>query len=82
MKERNIGLLSTLACYILWGLLPLYWHILEDLDSIFILCNRIIWSAVCVVGILAARRALTELWATLKSWRLVRPLMVTVSPAL
>ena len=60
MKERNIGLLSTLACYILWGLLPLYWHILEDLDSIFILCNRIIWSAVFTIAILLITKKFGE----------------------
>ena len=63
MKERNIGLLSTLACYILWGLLPLYWHVLEDLDSIFILCNRIIWSAVFTIVILLITKKFSEVKA-------------------
>jgi chloramphenicol-sensitive protein RarD len=66
MKDRNIGLLSTLACYILWGLLPLYWHALEHLNPVFILANRIIWSAVFTVGILLASRKFSEVKAVFR----------------
>ncbi|MEA4915658.1 MAG: EamA family transporter RarD [Christensenella sp.] len=66
MKERNIGLLSTLACYILWGLLPLYWHILEDLNAIFILCNRVIWSAVFTIAILLITKKFGEVKAVFR----------------
>ena len=82
MKERNIGLLSTLACYILWGLLPLYWHVLEDLDSIFILCNRIIWSAVFTVGILLVSKRFSEVKAVLrdkKKMRFMIPAAITIT---
>lgn len=60
MKDRNIGLISTLTCYILWGLLPLYWHALEALNPVFILCNRIIWSAVFTVAILLVKGKFSE----------------------
>lgn len=72
MKERNIGLLSTLACYILWGLLPLYWHILEDLDSIFILCNRIVWSAVFTIAILLITKKFSEVKAVFRDKKKMR----------
>ena len=72
MKERNIGLLSTLACYILWGLLPLYWHILEDLDSIFILCNRIVWSAVFTIAILLITKKFGEVKAVFRDKKKMR----------
>ena len=29
MTEYKKGLLAALACYILWGVLPLYWKLLE-----------------------------------------------------
>ena len=66
MKNRNIGLWSTLACYILWGLLPLYWHVLEHLNPVFILCNRIIWSAVFTVGILLVTKKFGDVKAVLR----------------
>ena len=82
MKERNIGLLSTLACYILWGLLPLYWHILEDLDSIFILCNRIVWSAVFTIAILLITKKFSEVKAVFrdkKKMRYMIPAAITIT---
>lgn len=72
MKDRNIGLLSTLACYILWGLLPLYWHALEQLNSVFILCNRIVWSAVFTVSLLLITKKFDEVKAVLKDKKKMR----------
>ncbi len=72
MKDRNIGLLSTLTCYILWGLLPLYWHALEHLNSVFILANRIIWSAVFTVGILLVSKRFSEVKAVLRDKKKMR----------
>lgn len=82
MKERNVGLLSTLACYILWGLLPLYWHILEDLDSVFILCNRIVWSAVFTIAILLITNKFSEVKAVFrdkKKMRFMIPAAITIT---
>ena len=72
MKDRNIGLLSTLACYLLWGLLPLYWHALEHLNSVFILANRIIWSAVFTVTILLVSKRFSEVMAVLRDKKKMR----------
>ena len=82
MKDRNIGLLSTLACYILWGILPLYWHALEQLDSFFILCNRVVWSAVFTVGVLLATKRFGEVKAVFrdaKKMRFVIPAAVAIT---
>ena len=82
MKERNIGLLSTLACYILWGLLPLYWHMLEDLNPVFILANRIIWSAVFTVSILLITKKFTEVKTVFrdpKKMRFVFPAAIAIT---
>ncbi len=82
MKDRNIGLWSTLACYILWGLLPLYWHVLEHLNPVFILGNRIIWSAVFTVGILLATKKFGDVKAVFrdkKKMRYMIPAAVTIT---
>lgn len=84
MKEHNIGLLSTLACYILWGLLPLYWHLLSSVDAVFILANRILWSAVFTVGLLLVKKQFPEVKAVLKDWQKMRymipaAIMITIN---
>lgn len=82
MKERNVGLLSTLACYILWGLLPLYWHLLDGFNAVFILANRIIWSAVFTVALLLILRKFNEVKAVLKDGKKMRfiiPAAITIT---
>lgn len=82
MKKSNIGLISTLACYILWGLLPLYWHALENVHPVFILSNRIIWSAVFTVAILLATKKLGDVKAVMrdkKKMRFVIPAAISIT---
>ncbi|WP_298715000.1 EamA family transporter RarD [uncultured Veillonella sp.] len=42
------GLITALSCYILWGLLPLYWALLHHVSPYNVLAQRIIWSGVCM----------------------------------
>ena len=42
------GLITALSCYIIWGLLPLYWALLNHVSPYNILAQRIIWSGVCM----------------------------------
>lgn len=50
---KNKGFLAGTLSYVLWGTLPLYWQLLKHVDSVFILGNRIVWSAVFAVVLLA-----------------------------
>ncbi len=38
------GLSTTLLCCLIWGLLPLYWALLNQISSFSVLSHRIIWS--------------------------------------
>ena len=42
------GLLTALGCYVLWGLLPLYWALLHHVSPYNVLAQRIIWSGICM----------------------------------
>lgn len=47
MNEINKkGLSTTLLCCLIWGLLPLYWALLNQVSSFSILAHRIIWSGI------------------------------------
>lgn len=52
----------------MWGVLPLYWKLLASLDSVFILCNRIIWALVFAVVLLFAIRKLSKMKELLIDW--------------
>lgn len=51
--DRRDGLLFGGSAYLLWGLFPLYWPLLEPAGAVEILAMRMLWSLV-FVGILVA----------------------------
>ena len=52
------GLLYGLSAYLLWGLFPLFWPLLEPANPLEILACRIIFCFVIIAVLLAARREL------------------------
>jgi len=50
------GLWVAIASFVLWGVMPLYWHALKEIPSLQIVVHRIVWSTVFVVGWLAWQR--------------------------
>ncbi len=51
------GMAFGFAAFGMWGLLPLYWRLLEDLGAFEILSHRIVWSLPTVLIILAVVRS-------------------------
>lgn len=49
-KSRFIGTWTVALTYVCWGMLTLFWNLLSDVNSVYILCQRILWSMV-VMGI-------------------------------
>ncbi|GAB2787397.1 EamA family transporter RarD [Streptomyces daliensis] len=64
-SEQRTGLLFGFGAYGLWGLLPLYWHLLESTGAAEVLAHRMVWSLPTVVLILLA----------LRRWAWIRPLL-------
>jgi len=63
---RN-GLLATTLAFTIWGLVPLFWYFLAEINSLLVLAHRVFWSTVLVAGgLLLTQRArwLTEVWQT------------------
>lgn len=47
--ERR-GLWVAVASFVVWGLMPLYWHLLKTVPSLQIVAHRVVWSALLVVA--------------------------------
>jgi chloramphenicol-sensitive protein RarD len=54
--ERRTGLLNGFAAYGMWGLVPLYWPLLEPAGALEILAHRMVWSLVFVAAALLVMR--------------------------
>jgi chloramphenicol-sensitive protein RarD len=52
----NKGILAGIGAYILWGLFPIYWRLLEEVPAIEILANRMVWSFVFVALLLTIQK--------------------------
>jgi len=48
--ENRAGLWVAIASFVLWGLMPLYWHLLKAVPSLQIVAHRVVWSALLVVA--------------------------------
>ncbi|MEO4052607.1 EamA family transporter RarD [Solibacillus sp. CAU 1738] len=46
MNEEKKGILDAFFAYAIWGFFPLYWKMLEHVNSMEILLGRVIWSFV------------------------------------
>ena len=69
-REVHRGLWIALASFLLWGVMPLYWHLLKAVPSLQIVLHRIAWSAVFVCGWLFLTKGRHWLQATLAQPRL------------
>ncbi len=56
MGEDRKGLLYGFLCYLIWGMFPLYWRLLDDVDSFEILAHRMLWSGVFMVTLFVGIR--------------------------
>jgi len=57
-QQARRGLLMTASAFVVWGLVPVYWHLLKAVPSLQIIAHRIVWSAVLVVAWLLASSGL------------------------
>ena len=54
--EQRRGVALGAAAYLLWGLFPLYWPLLEPAGAVEILAHRVVWSLVVVAAVLVVQR--------------------------
>lgn len=65
--ESERGVLYGIAAYGMWGIFPLYFHILDPASAMEILVHRVVWSVLfCAIA-----------WAFLRDFSWVRPLLAS-----
>lgn len=74
MKDKK-GMLEILSCYVMWGILPVFWKLLAELNAVYVLSSRIIWSAVFCFVILLITGKGEELKRTFADWHTMKKLM-------
>ncbi len=76
-EEARSGLWMAAGAFVLWGLMPLYWHLLKTVPSLQIVAHRVVWSAVLVAAWLFWKQGRGWLAAVLAKPRLARLLALS-----
>ena len=77
MKSHRVGLLLGVSAYLIWGLFPLYWPLLEPANSIEIVAHRAIWTFVFCIALLITTGKLPSTFALLKDRRILLRLLAS-----
>jgi len=73
----NKGILFALGAYSLWGILPLFWKLLEEVPAFQILCHRISWSLIFLISIQVFGNKLRWIKKAIKSKKIVLTFLTT-----
>jgi len=49
VRQYTQGIFFIVLAYVSWGVLPLYWKLLDSIPSVDILAHRVLWSSVCTL---------------------------------
>ncbi|MDO5532451.1 EamA family transporter, partial [Sutterella sp.] len=65
------GILATFLAYVLWGLFPFYFHVLNDIGALEILSHRIVWSLIFISIVIVLMRKTAWLGEALRNRRVM-----------
>ncbi|MCL1893013.1 MAG: EamA family transporter RarD [Holophagaceae bacterium] len=68
-KELRAGTWAAIASYGMWGLFPIYWKQITDIDAVHILCHRVLWSALFLLLVMQITGLAKQLIPIFKNWR-------------
>lgn len=71
MTSSRLGILSGVGAYVLWGLFPLHFRLLEDSGTVEIILHRYLWALPVCAVVMAVTGGLAELRALLRTPRRV-----------
>jgi len=79
LNKQKLGLIYGVSAYVLWGLFPLYWPLLQPASALEIVSHRAVWTMVFCIIVLALTRALKSMLATFKRPKVAAKLFATTT---
>lgn len=71
-NETRKGVIAALSAYLMWGFLPILFHVLEQAGAVLIVAERTLWSLVLLAIIIAFAGGFAEVRTVLADWRRMR----------
>lgn len=79
-RQLRRGALCAFLCYALWGMFPMYWKLLSNVDPLEIIAHRIIWCFVFTVALCALmRQSFLELLRNRRALRFLVPSAILIT---
>ncbi|HEY6482575.1 MAG TPA: EamA family transporter RarD [Steroidobacteraceae bacterium] len=84
MSKTSQGFAAAGGAFALWGVFPLYFHLLQHVSALQVIAHRVLWSCLFVLGWISLRGELRPLRASLATlsvvWRLgISAVLITVN---
>lgn len=61
-NNTKLGLTNGVAAYIIWGLLPIYWKLVQSYEPAIVFSHRILWSFVFMLLLLLVTKQWQSFW--------------------
>ncbi|WP_043429963.1 EamA family transporter RarD [Arthrobacter sp. FB24] len=78
-KDTTAGVLFGIGAYGLWGLLPLYFFVLQPAGAVEIVANRVVWSLVFCTLLITVTRSWRVLAAAFRDRTVLGPLSIAAA---
>lgn len=75
-KDTTAGVIFGIGAYGLWGLMPLYFFVLQPAGAVEIVANRVLWSLLFCTVLITITRSWRVLGAAFRNRTLIFPLML------
>jgi chloramphenicol-sensitive protein RarD len=79
MTPAGKGLVPAAAAFGIWGVFPLYFHLLREVSAVQVIAHRVVWSCLVVLAWIALRGELSVLRTALANRSLVWRLAVSAT---
>jgi len=76
-SEYSLGLLFGFSSYIMWGLFPLYWPLLEPANPLEIVSHRAVWTLVFCLIVLALSKQIRTTLSVMKNPKTMAALLLS-----
>ena len=76
-SEYSLGLLFGLSSYVLWGLFPLYWPLLQPANPLEIVSHRAVWTLVFCLIILSLSKQIHSTLQVMKNPKTMAALLLS-----
>lgn len=77
LSDDPRGVAYAMLAYVLWGVVPIYWRLLDAVPPFQLTVYRIVWCALFVMVAALLRRRLGHLWRILRNPKLLGTLALT-----